>query len=67
MYPINMCHLNLFNKMFIGKYPGRMYRCGDQTKDDEREKGRVKNHQSEAEGTGDELAMLIKVLTHSTA
>lgn len=53
--------------MFIGKYPGRMYRCGDQTKDDEREKGRVKNHQSEAERTGDELAMLIKVLPHSTA
>ena len=37
-----------------------MYRQDDQTKDDGREKGRVRRHQTDAHGIGNECAMLIK-------
>ena len=38
-----------------------MYRQDNQTKDGGKDKGRVKSCQSDAEGTGDEHAMLIKI------
>ena len=46
--------------MLIGQQPGRKYRWGNQTKDDGKENGGVRGHQSDAEGAGNESAMLKK-------
>ena len=43
-----------------------MYRC-DQTKDDGKEKDGVRSFQVDAEGEGEECAMLIKVLSRGRA
>lgn len=59
LYTVKICHSNWFNKTL----PGRKYRQGNQTTYDGKT-GRVWNHQSDTEGTGDEYAMLIKELPH---
>ena len=46
---------------------GKKYRWGDQNKDDGKEKGGIRSHQPDAEETGKEWGMLIKVLPRDRA
>lgn len=49
LYMVKICHSNWFDKMLTGQQPGRMYRWGNQTKDDRKGMGRIRRCWSDAE------------------